>query len=130
MGRTGRYMILGVLVLIYLPITYGVTIAHFPCLSYPTAYSTMEDLGQSIEAFRAKHGRLPNPSLPGDASAIRVDSGYKLDLWLNDHTYTLLASPEVDPDYKDSSILPFKMGFDGPWVVYDAKSKAVHCGHR
>ena len=130
MEKTGRYILMAILAAIFLPITSCVTVAHFPCLSYPSAYFKTRDLGEKIENFHSKHGHLPNPSLLEHAAEFNLDPGYTFDFWVHDYTYTLRISPEIDPDYKDQSLLPFKMGFDMPWVVYNAKSKSISCGHR
>ena len=128
MEKTGRFVLMAVLAVIFLPIASCVTVAHFPCLSYPSAYFKTRDLGEKIERFHTKHDYLPNPSILEHRTEIGLEPGYTFEVY--DSTYTLGISPEILPDHRDASLDPFIMAFDGPWVAYNAKSKSITCGHR
>jgi hypothetical protein len=130
MERTGRYVLIAILAIAFLAVASWATLASFPCLSYPTAYFKTHEFGEKIEAFYSKHGRLPDPSSLSDTAELRLESGYTFSDWVDGYSYRLLISTDIDPEYKDQSLLPFKMGFDMPWVIYTSRTKAVSCGHR
>ena len=124
------YVLKALLAAVFLVVAYAATMISFPCLSYPTAYSKTKEFGRKVEAFHTRHGHLPHDSFPSHVAELDLSPGYSFSYWSDRNQYVLRVEPGVDSDDKGSALLPFKVGFDGPWVAYNASSKSVSCGHR
>ncbi len=120
----------GALVVVFLMLVYVGTNSYFPCLRYPTAVSKMEGFGFKVEAFRARHGYLPDDSVASHVVELDLEAGYRFDYWPEHSRYYLRVAPGVDPDDLREALRPFKLSLDGPWVMYDASTQSIQCGHR
>ena len=125
-----EYALKAILTTVFLWLAYIGTTVYFPCVCYPTAYSKMQEFGRKVEAFRDRHGHLPDDANVGHVAELDLGAGYSFSYESESGRYWLMAIPGVDPDDEGGALLPFKMKFDGPWVVYNATTKAVSCGHR
>ena len=123
------YGVAAILMSIFVAVVYWLTIAEYPCLAYPTDYFRAYELGEKIESFRSRHGRLPQRSTPNDVAELNLEARQTIDSGSDGFTYSLWVLLEAESDDEDVLILS-NMSFDGPWIVYDARRKSVVCGHR